>query len=77
VLSDEAGAKLESFIGALGYMYFDLDEVGPPRLVPHIQASSHWNYLICQPGVAETLGLLPSGERQHHSAPSHVDGDHE
>jgi FkbM family methyltransferase len=58
VLSDAAGRRLESLLGALGYVYFDLDEVGPPRLSPHIHASSHWNYLVCQPHVAETLGLL-------------------
>jgi FkbM family methyltransferase len=58
VLSDEAGAKLESLVGTLGYVYFDLDEIGPARLVPHVRASSRWNYLVCQPSVAEALGQL-------------------
>jgi hypothetical protein len=58
VLTDEAGRRLESLIDALRYVYFDLDDVGPPRLSPHICASSHWNYLVCQPHLAEMLGIL-------------------
>jgi FkbM family methyltransferase len=58
VLSDAAGRRLESLVDGLGYIYFDLDEVRPPRLSPHIHASSHWNYLICQPHVAEALRIL-------------------
>jgi FkbM family methyltransferase len=57
VLSDDAGERLEAALGDLGYLYFDLDDAGPPRLSRRIRTSSHWNYLICQPGVAETLGL--------------------
>jgi FkbM family methyltransferase len=58
VLTDGAGRRLESLVDGLGYVYFDLDEVRPPRLSPHIGASSHWNYLVCQPQVAATLGIL-------------------
>jgi FkbM family methyltransferase len=58
VLTDQAGKRLESLVDSLGYIYFDLDEVGPPRSSPHIYRSSHWNYLVCQPHVAETLGIL-------------------
>ena len=61
VLSDVAGGRVEALLEDLGYLYFDVDEVGPPRLVPHIRASSHWNYLICQPATAMELGLC--GER--------------
>ena len=57
VLSDSAGEKLEAFLGDLGYLYFDLDEVGPPRLMRHIRASSHWNYLVCSPATAGELGI--------------------
>src|SRR5262249_42109813 len=57
VLSDSAGEKLEALLGPLEYLYFDLDEIGPPRKRPHIRKSSHWNYLVAQPAVAETLAL--------------------
>ncbi len=57
VLDDTAGHRVEAMLGELGYLYFDLDDVCPPRSRPNIRASSHWNYLVCQAGVAETLGL--------------------
>jgi len=57
VLSDPAGERLEAMLGSLAYVYFDLDDVGAPRVRPHVRASSHWNYLVCQPEVAEFLGL--------------------
>jgi FkbM family methyltransferase len=58
VLSDAAGARLEELLGDLGYLYFDIDEVGPPRRTPHIRKSCHWNYLVCKDDTAKALGLL-------------------
>jgi hypothetical protein len=61
VLTDAAGAALENRLEGLGYLYFDIDEVGPPRQTSHIRKSAHWNYLICQPMIAELLGLRSAG----------------
>jgi FkbM family methyltransferase len=58
VLTDGAGARAEAVLDGLAYLYFDLDDVSVPRRRSHIGASSHWNYLICQPEVAARLGLL-------------------
>jgi FkbM family methyltransferase len=57
VLTDRAGERLEAVLDNLRYVYFDLDDVGPPRRSRHIRASSHWNYLICQPEMAAALSL--------------------
>jgi FkbM family methyltransferase len=57
VLSDRPAKKVEAFLGDLGYLYFDLDEIGAPRLMRHIRASSHWNYLVCSPATASGLGI--------------------
>lgn len=57
VLSDSAGERLERLLGNLGYLYFDLDEVGAPQRRLHIRKSSHWNYLVCQPATAEALSF--------------------
>jgi hypothetical protein len=57
VLSDRAGERLEAIVDKLWYLYFDVHDVDHPRWSPHIRASSHWNYLICQPEIAATLSL--------------------
>jgi len=57
VLSDVTGQRLEALLGDLGYLYFDLDEIGLPRLMEHIRASSHWNYLVCSRTTARELGI--------------------
>jgi FkbM family methyltransferase len=57
VLSDEAGAKLEEFVGDLGYLYFDLDEMSAPRRVKRIRRSSHWNYLVCTEATGRELSI--------------------
>ena len=57
VLTDAVGRSLERIVGGLGYLYFDIDEVNPPRRVEQIRKSGHWNYLLCQPAVADRLGL--------------------
>ena len=57
VLTDAVGRSLERIVGGLGYLYFDIDEVNPPRRVEQIRKSRHWNYLLCQPAVADRLGL--------------------
>jgi FkbM family methyltransferase len=58
VLTDRAGARGETTLDGLAYLYFDLDDVSAPRRRSCIRASSHWNYLVCQPEVAAHLGLI-------------------
>jgi FkbM family methyltransferase len=58
VLSDAAGKKVEALLQDLNLLYFDLDEVGRPKLVPHLLRSSHWNYLACSRDTAASMELL-------------------
>jgi FkbM family methyltransferase len=56
-LSEKSGLAVEKHFEGLGYRYYDIDEISPPRRVPHIGKSSKYNYLVVQPDVAERLGL--------------------
>jgi FkbM family methyltransferase len=57
VLTDSIAGDLEKILGGLDYIFFDIDETGPPRPSSTLRASSHWNILVCQPVVATALGL--------------------
>lgn len=57
VLSDELGARVEELVQGCGYVFFDIDEKGPPRRVARIRKSSGFNYLLCSESQALALGL--------------------
>jgi FkbM family methyltransferase len=57
VLTEGAATAIRPLLDGLGYAYFDLDEVNPPRWIPRVQPSSKWNLLVCTRRVAEKLGL--------------------
>jgi hypothetical protein len=60
ILRDEIGQKVERLVAGKDYLYFNIDEKNPPRLVKSIMRSDHFNYLLCRPEVARSLGLPTS-----------------
>jgi FkbM family methyltransferase len=60
ILRDDIGQKVERLVAGLDYRYYNIDEKNPPRLVKGISRSDHYNYLLCRPEVAGSLGLPTS-----------------
>ncbi len=60
VLTDEIGRAIERQVSDLGYLFFDIDEQGPPERRDSIRRSRKYNYLLCPPATASVLGL-PTG----------------
>lgn len=59
VLDDRVGAEVQRELCGLGYMYFNIDEVsGALEETENICKSSTMNYLILQPRVAASIGLI-------------------
>lgn len=57
ILNDEVGKKVERILRGKDYLYFNIDEVNPPKQAQHITKSGYFNYLICREEVARDLGL--------------------
>jgi FkbM family methyltransferase len=57
ILNDTVAQRVEALVNGLGYLYFNIDEVSSPKLVEHLSRSDHFNFLLCQPAIAERLGL--------------------
>ncbi|MBK9421162.1 MAG: FkbM family methyltransferase [Flavobacteriales bacterium] len=58
LLNDNVAAEVAQLIGGLGYLYFNIDDVTwPPLQTKTLTKSSHFNFLICQPEVARSIGL--------------------
>ncbi|MBI3555641.1 MAG: FkbM family methyltransferase [Deltaproteobacteria bacterium] len=57
VLSDEIAARVEELVKDLGYLYFNISEVGKPRHQKHLSKSDHFNFLLCDQSRAAELGL--------------------
>jgi FkbM family methyltransferase len=58
ILNNEVANDVNRILEGLGYLYFDIDEIGLPKQVQQISRSSYYNYLVCQPSVAKELGLI-------------------
>jgi hypothetical protein len=58
ILNEEVGQRVTNILSGLGYLYFDIDEIGLPKQKSSISQSSYYNYLLCQPEIAKELGLL-------------------
>ena len=59
ILNNEVGEKVNHIIQKLDYLYFNIDEKGGIRRVDKITKSDYYNYLLCSPGIAAQLGLIP------------------
>ena len=57
ILSNEVGAKIESLVRGMGYLYFNIDETKGPRIQARITKSDHYNYLLCREEDAFKIGL--------------------
>jgi FkbM family methyltransferase len=62
ILNEDVAQKVSKLIEGLDYVYYDIDDVTwPPRSVRTLGQSGHFNYLICRPEVAISVGLaVPS-----------------
>lgn len=58
LLNDEVAQRVAAHVEGLGYEFYDVDDVSwPPRRVETLGRSGHFNFLICQPQVARSVGL--------------------
>lgn len=58
ILNDRVAERIELLVGALGYVYYNIDDVTwPPERVTKLSASKHFNFLLCQPRVAQAIGI--------------------
>jgi FkbM family methyltransferase len=58
-LTEDAHAeKIHNLVKDCGYLYFDIDEVNPPKRISVIKKSSYFNILICTPEIAEKINLI-------------------
>ena len=58
VLNDDIGKQIEKIVHGNNYLYFNIDEQGGIRRTESILKSDHYNYLLCQPDTAHSLGLI-------------------
>lgn len=67
ILNDEVAYRIEQLIYGLGYVFNNIDERNPPVPVNVLTKSDYYNFLICQPEVARSLGLpsLMEDQRVH------------
>jgi FkbM family methyltransferase len=58
ILNDDIAQRLASMVDGLGYLYFNIDDkTWPPVQVPALTKSAHFNFLLCRPEVARSIGL--------------------
>jgi FkbM family methyltransferase len=58
ILNEEVARQVAQLIAGLGYRYYNIDDrTWPPPAVDRLTASGHFNFLICRPEVAATIGL--------------------
>jgi hypothetical protein len=57
ILNNEVASKVEAIISGLGYRYYNIDEVDQPMPMDHLSRSDHYNFLVCTPEIARSLGL--------------------
>ena len=57
VLSEDVGSKINSLLEGKGYLFYNIDEKTGLTKVECITKSSGYNFLICQPEIANMLEL--------------------
>ena len=55
---DRVPDALNEIFEGLGYLYFNIDEEKGTRLQDTLTKSDSDNFLICQPHIAKSLGLI-------------------
>lgn len=58
ILNDQVAARVEEQVRGLGYLFYNIDDVTwPPEKAATLTKSKHFNFLFCQPEVAQAIGL--------------------
>lgn len=58
ILNDDVARRVEQAVADLGYLYYNIDdETWPPERAKTLTKSKHFNFLLCQPGMARSIGL--------------------
>lgn len=58
LLNDKVAEDVSVLLKGMGYWYYNIDDVTwPPVKTEHLSKSRHFNFLICQPGVAKAIGI--------------------
>ena len=58
ILNQDVANSISALISNLGYMYFNIDELGGIRQTERLEKSDYYNYLVCQESVAKELDLI-------------------
>ena len=58
VLTEDIGKQIEEIVSGKNYLYFNIDENGGITKTDSILKSDYYNYLLCQPAIAYSLGLI-------------------
>lgn len=58
ILNDEVARRVERSVEGLGYVFYNIDdEAWPPERATTLTKSKHFNFLLCQPATARSIGL--------------------
>jgi FkbM family methyltransferase len=58
ILNNAIAQKIEEALYSLDYLYFNIDEINPPKQVSRLTKSDHYNFLICDKQTAINLKLI-------------------
>jgi FkbM family methyltransferase len=58
IVDENNGSKVHEMIKGFGYLYFNIDEINQPRLVPVLTRSDKYNFLLCNENIAKQLNLI-------------------
>lgn len=58
ILNNEVGKKVQNLLLGCDYLFFNIDELGNPKMVQEIVKSDYYNYLICSKEIAQKLNLV-------------------
>lgn len=62
ILNDEVAKDVSALMDGLEYQYYNIDDVTwPPPQVGRLSKSGHFNFLVCQPDIARSIGLEVGG----------------
>jgi len=58
ILNDDVASQITLLVDGLGYVFYNIDDITwPPERVKTLTRSHHFNFLICRPEVAASIGL--------------------
>ncbi len=58
ILNEDVARQISDLLAGMGYQYYNIDDATwPPPRVQKLSTSGHFNFLVCQPNVAEAIGI--------------------